>query len=62
MVIKDILSIPFQILLNWPKEKVLNALQILREKYKSLEEQNKTLEKKNKKLSKEIAKLNSSSR
>jgi len=57
MIIKDILSTPIQILLNWPKKKVLKALQILRERYKSLEEQNKTLEKKNKKLSKEIAKL-----
>ena len=57
MIIKDILSTPFEILLNWPKKKVLKALQILRGKYISLEGKYKSLEEKNKKLSKEIAKL-----
>lgn len=57
MVIKDILSTPFQILLNWPKKKVIKALEILREKYKYLEDQYRSLEEKNKKLSEENAKL-----
>jgi transposase len=57
MKIKELLSAPYQILLNWPKKKVIKALEILREKYKSIEEKYKDLEKKNKELSEENAKL-----
>jgi len=56
MKIKDILSTPYQILLNWPKRKVLKALEILREKYKALEEKNKELNEENAKLKEQLIK------
>ena len=44
MDIKDIIILPYQVLLNWPKKKLPKSLQILREKYKELEEKKNELE------------------
>lgn len=56
MKIKDILFTPYQVLLNWPKRKLLEALEILREKYQALEGQNNELSKENSKLKEKLAK------
>jgi len=57
MDIKEIIILPYQVLLNWPKKKLLKSLQILREKYKELEEKKNELEEKNNELFEEIARL-----
>ncbi|UCF84375.1 MAG: IS66 family transposase [Desulfobacteraceae bacterium] len=56
MSIKDIIISSYQNILNWPKRKLVEAVQILKERYKELEEQNKALKEENARLKEELNK------
>ncbi len=50
MSIKEIISSRIESLLNWPKKKLVEALDKLRKKYSELDKENKRLEEENKRL------------
>lgn len=56
MSIKDIIITKLQVLFNWPKRKLVEAIQILQERYKELEKENIILREEIVKLKEELTK------